>query len=115
MSFMPSPERPGRSYEDIARTTVPLPDSSYQPTDAEKAASEEPHLPAVTGSEVSVQAALAALSAVDLTDLQVVVTGSTATMSGSVARRSDRDQIEAALRGVDGIAEVDDRVRIRLD
>ena len=111
---MPSPDRPARSYEDIARTTVPLPDSSYQPTDAEQAASEEPREPAVHGGEDAVRAALATLSAVDLTDLDVVVEGGTATLRGSVARRRDRDDLVAALRGA-GITDVTDQLRIRLD
>jgi hypothetical protein len=113
---MSSPDRSARSYEDIIRKTVPLPDSSYRPTDAERIESEVPREPALVGPhEGTMRDALQALTGVDLTDLQVDVEGGTATMRGSVARKDDRDRIEATLRGVPGVDEVRDQLRIRLE
>lgn len=104
-----------RSYDDLVRRRVPLPDSSFRPTSAEERSAEEPRDPAVTGPDAgALRAALDGLAHVDVADVQVETRGTTAIVSGSVARGYDRDRIVAALHGVSGVAEVVDRLRVRL-
>lgn len=111
---MPQPTK--SSYDDIVRKNVPLPDSSYRPSDAEAVDAEVPREPTLVGpNQEAMRDALQALAGVDVADLQVDVDGGTATMLGSVARDSDREQIMATLRQVPGVVAVIDRLRIRLE
>lgn len=107
------------SYDELARKNVPLPDSSHRPTRAEETDAEEPRIPAVTADDGSgddaVRAALAGLEHVDVSDLTVALSGGTATLSGSVARRLDRERIMSALARIPGVSEVVDRLRIRTE
>lgn len=107
------------SYDDIARRNVPLPDSSHRPTRAEETDAEEPRIPAVTGDgaagDDAVRAALDGLEHVDVSDLTVALSDGVATLSGSVARRLDRERIMSALARIPGVTEVVDRLRIRTE
>lgn len=111
---------PARSYRDLERVLTPLPDSSHRPTEAEAAEAELPRPIRVSspeGGAVSgdaVRAAIEALPAIDATDLDLSVIGSSVRLSGSVARTSDRDRIVAAVHAVPGVDEVVDLLRVRL-
>lgn len=121
----PSVETPSppRSYRELERTLVPLPDSSHRPTPREEAEAEVPREPQVTAtggsnafpSAEAVKAAVSALDSVDATDLELQVVSGTVTLGGSVARASDRDRIVTALGKVGGVTEIVDRLRIRLE
>lgn len=122
---MTTPTKPGDgagkhviplSYEEIVRETVILPDSSYRPTIPEEQAALHRAPPPVTvhPSMAPIRRALAALEAVDLTDLEVALTGGHVTLAGSVATRADRDRIVAAVEAVPDHLGVIDTLRIRL-
>ncbi len=107
-----------RSYDELTRRLVPLPDSSHRPTVQEERSAETPRPPTVSvevGDASQLQAALAALTQIDLADVSVALVGGTATLTGSVARTLDRDEIAAALRRAPGVIEVLDQLRIRTD
>jgi hypothetical protein len=108
----------GRSYGDLVRKLVPLPDSSHRPTHGEEREAEVPREPRVAssgGAELdTVRAALHGLAGVDVADVQVDVAGTTATVTGSVARGYDRDRVVSALHAAPGVVEVIDHLRIRL-
>lgn len=107
-------DRPAVDYEDLTRRTVPNPDSSYRPTEAEEAlaldltglrvvtAWPEPDAP----SEDSVLAALGREPHLDTTDLRVVIHGATLAIEGSVASVRDRDELIALLERVPGVEHV---------
>jgi len=110
--------KPPRSYDEIVRTTVPLPDSSHRPTkeEARAAADREPG-PRILGegSHIhDVRAALDALVAADLTDLDVTISDGRVVLDGSVATADDRQRIVAAVEPVVGVHAVLDRLRARL-
>jgi osmotically-inducible protein OsmY len=118
LSGMPSK----RSYDDIARTTVPLPDSSHRPTSAEEsAATDRPAGPRIhkrfadddTVNIDSVKAALLALDGADLADLDLTIEGGRVEIDGSVADDGDRDRIIRAVSDATGVIAVIDTIRIR--
>jgi len=110
------------SYDDIARATVPLPDSSFRPSRAEVAAAEA-RVPGLRISPLwpddqqpsvaAVQAALEALPGADLTDLEVLLESGRATLVGSVASEDDRTRVLHALTGVPGVTAVIETLRVR--
>jgi osmotically-inducible protein OsmY len=111
-----------RSYEDIVRSTVPLPDSSHRPSVAEEVAAEErPQGPRIqtrdpddtTVDLTSVRAALNNLAGADLADLDVTLERGRAEIDGSVADGNDRDRIIRAVSDVGGVIAVIDRLRVR--
>jgi osmotically-inducible protein OsmY len=111
-----------RSYDDIVRSTVPLPDSSHRPSRSEETAAEErPQGPRIQtryadDSSVdltSLRAALNGLTGADLHDLDVTLESGRAEIDGSVADDSDRDRIIRAVSDVTGVIAVIDRIRIR--
>ncbi len=110
-----------RSYDDIVRQTVPLPDTSNRPTRAEEVLSETrppgPRIARVDDEslvdEGSMRAALLALDGADLTDLDVAIEGGRVQVDGSVADESDRDRIVRAVSDVPGVIAVIDTIRIR--
>lgn len=111
-----------RSYEDIVRATVPLPDSSKRPSRAEAAqADDRPQGPRIqyrfaddaSPDETSVRAALLGLQGADLADLDVAIEGGRVEISGSVADDSDRDRIVRAVSDVPGVIAVIDTIRVR--
>ena len=112
-----------RTYGDLVRTTVPLPDSSYRPTVAEEqAAVASPGTAAAGGTggkpstcDERVRIVLAGLDHEDTADVAVAVFGGTATITGSVARGLDRDRIMTALGTIAEITTVVDELRIRTD
>ncbi|MBK9034884.1 MAG: BON domain-containing protein [Myxococcales bacterium] len=99
------------------RETVILPDSSHRPTvpEEEAALHRKPAPLSLHPSMAPIRSALAELDAVDLTDLEVVLTEGHVTLSGSVATRADRDRIVAAVEAVPDHLGVIDTLRIRLD
>lgn len=122
---MSSPRSP-RSYDDIVRETVPLPDSSMRPTrDEALQADERPPGPRISArfpedetedqaaSLAAVRAALEALQGADLADLDVTLEGGRAELSGSVADESDRDRIVRSVAAVHGVIAVIDTIRVR--
>ncbi|HVV85535.1 MAG TPA: BON domain-containing protein [Kofleriaceae bacterium] len=117
----PPTHHPARSYRDLERMVTPLPDSSHRPTPSEAAEAEIPKPVVVSGDEGAypsadqVRAALVGLGGVDTSDLDVDVAGGTVTVSGSVARTRDREQILGALGRLAGVALVRDHLRVRLD
>lgn len=118
----PAESSSDRSYDELVRRTVPLPDSSHRPTRDAAIAAEEPRAAAVTGSgsgdlpgDDAVREALAALEYVDVSDLTVALRGGSATLSGSVARGFDRDRITTALGRIPGVTEIVDHLRIRTE
>ena len=114
---------PSPSYRELERRLTPLPDSSHRPTPAEEVQAEvprEPQVKAMGGDNAfpnadTVRAAVAALDNLDAADLELDVRSGSVTLSGSVARSSDRDRIITALGKVHGVTEVVDHLRIRLE
>lgn len=110
-----------RSYEDVVRLTVPLPDSSYRPTTAEEAAAMTPPAAdaassrAPSSSDDRVRVVLARLDHADTADVSVALFGGTAIITGSVARGLDRDRIITALGTIAEITTVVDELRIRTE
>lgn len=114
-----------RTYDDIVRTTVPLPDSSHRPTRTEELGAEE----RAAGPRIhhaglarddgdaptiqSIRGALALLDGADLADLDVTIEGGRVQVDGSVASAEDRDRIQRALEDVPGVIAVIDTIRIR--
>ena len=102
------------SYDQLARTTVPLPDSSYRPTQAEEELADVlTGLRIVTAwpddeaaSEADVRAALAAHPQLDTSDLRLVIHGATVAVEGSVASPRDRDELIAVLEDVPAVEHV---------
>lgn len=111
-----------RSYEDIVRSTVPLPDSSHRPSTAEEqSADERPAGPRIqtrfsddTNVDLtSLRAALNGLTGADLADVDVTLENGRAEIDGSVADSNDRDRIIRAVSDVTGVIAVIDRIRVR--
>ncbi len=111
-----------RSYDDIVRATVPLPDSSHRPSQAEATRADErpagPRIETRFPDDVAVdltslRAALNNLTGADLADLDVTLEGGHAEIDGSVAEDSDRDRILRAVADVPGVLAVIDRIRVR--
>jgi osmotically-inducible protein OsmY len=106
------------SYDDITRELVPLPDSSHRPTTAEEKLAYEPRVREQTQHEqdtaAAVRAAFAEDTYLDRSDLDVAVEGSTAVLVGSVVTEADRRRAIEIARGVPGITEVRDELRVRL-
>ncbi len=126
LSHAKGEQRPPRgaaapSYRDLASQLVPLPDSSHRPTLFEAEEAELPRDVKVSAgggafpAADTMRAAVAALEGVDATDLELDVVGGSVTLSGSVARSSDRDRIVTALGKLHGVTEVLDRLRVRLE
>ena len=111
-----------RSYDDLVRETIPLPDSSHRPTRAEAStALERPQGPRIshrwpddeTPSVDAIRTALETLDGADLADLDITLEGGRAEIDGSVADESDRDRTIRAVEAVPGVIAVIDTVRIR--
>lgn len=105
-----------KTYDDLVRADVPLPDSSYRPSKSEVIASEnrEPG-PRIDAPDVeAIRDVLVRLDGADLTDLDIQIDGGRATLEGSVAREEDRRRILQAVQGIRGIAAVIDLLRVRL-
>ena len=107
------------SYDDITRRTVPLPDSSHRPTEGEVDEAENPVLREQTELEAVIAAAvrdhLADDQHLDGSDLGVTVTGTTATLTGSVVTEADRRRAIEITQEVPGVTAVVDELRVRLD
>ncbi len=111
--FDVSEERP-KGYSEIARESVPLPDSSYRPTTSEEEfAGEQTGLRVVSAwpddrspSEDAVREVLAEEPQLDVSDLRLVIQGSTIAIEGSVASSRDRRELVTLLEKVPGISEV---------
>jgi len=110
-------KQPHRSYDDLVRQDVPLPDSSFRPSRDEVAAAHarKPGPTIVTDLEPnSVRAALLSLDGADLTDLNVQIEDGRALVEGSVATPEDRRRIVAAVEMLPGVVAVIDTLRVRL-
>jgi hypothetical protein len=107
------------SYDEITRRTVPLPDSSHRPTDGEVYDAENPVLREPTELEAVIAAAIRAHLAedqhLDGSDLGVTVTGTTASLTGSVVTEADRRRAIEITQEVPGVTAVVDELRVRLD
>ena len=111
-----------RSYDDIVRSTVPLPDSSRRPQRSDVAMAEErgqgPRIQArypddETPLVDAVRDALHALHGTDIADLDLTIEGGRIQIDGSVADDSDRDRIVRAVSDVPGVIAVIDTLRVR--
>ena len=109
------PDKPPRTYGDIVRGIVPLPDSSHRPSREEVQRAHEPPPPPVeaAGDLGELRAALAA-ERVDLDDVTFEQQGDTLFVRGSVATDRDRAAIVAAAHKLPGVERVTDELRVRL-
>jgi hypothetical protein len=107
------------SYDDITRRVTPNPDSSFRPTEAEEHAAD--NAPFREPSELEaliaagIRSALADEPQLDGADVGVVVTGTTATLEGSVATSSDRRTAVEIAWSVPGVTAVVDELKVRLE
>lgn len=111
-----------RSYDDIIRRTVPLPDSSHRPTRSEVATAEGRPLgprvhnrysddePALVDS---IREALESLLGADIADIDATIEAGRVEIDGSVADADDRDRIVRAVSDVPGVIAVIDTIRVR--
>lgn len=111
-----------RSYDDIVRSTVPLPDSSHRPQRSDVAMAEERGKGPTVHSRYpddetplvdAVRDALLALQGTDVADLDLSIEGGRVQMDGSVADEGDRDRIVRAVSDVPGVIAVIDTIRVR--
>ena len=106
------------SYDDIARRTVPLPDSSHRPTEDEVVEAHEAVNREPTELEALIAAAVRAAFAddhhLDGSDLGVDVDGTVAILTGSVVTEEDRRRAVEIARDVPGVSDVIDDLRVRL-
>jgi hypothetical protein len=114
---MPDSQRPGdkppRTYDDIVRGIVPLPDSSHRPSRDEVERAHEPPRVETIGDLDELRAALAA-ERVDLDDVTFDQQGDTLFVRGSVATDRDRAAIVTAAHQLPGVERVTDALRVRL-
>ena len=111
-----------RSYDDIVRSTVPLPDSSHRPQTSEVATAEQrgqgPNVRARYPDDETplldaVRQALLAMQGADIADLDLTIEGGRVQIDGSVADDGDRDRIVRAVSDVPGVIAVIDTIRVR--
>lgn len=119
---MATPTRPGhgaheipRSYDELVRETMVLPDGSHRPTQAEEQEALRRAPPPVgPGARLTpIRWALGALEGVDLHGLELALAGARVVLTGVVASRGDRERVVAAIEAVPGVEGVDDRLRVR--
>lgn len=121
---MTTPTRPGhahgaheipRSYDELVRETMVLPDGSHRPTLAEEQeALRRAPPPVVPGPGLApIRWALGALDGVDLHGLEFALAGARVILTGVVANRADRERIVATVEAVPGVEGVEDRLRVR--
>jgi hypothetical protein len=109
------------SYDDITRKVTPNLDSSHRPSQEEEreAVDNPPMLREPSELEAliaaAIRSALADEAQLDGSDIGVVVTGTTATLEGSVATSADRRTAVEIAWGVPGVTAVVDDLRVRLD
>lgn len=107
------------SYDDITRRVTPNPDSSFRPTEAEEVEAE--NAPFREPSELEaliaagIRSAIADEPQLDGADIGVAVTGTTATLEGSVATSSDRRTAVEIAWSVPGVTAVVDELKVRLE
>lgn len=104
------PGQPPRSYDDITRSTVPEPDSSYRPTaDQERAAFEGERI--LSSDERMLHNAVSSAlggSGLDVSDVAIEVDGSRVTLRGRVPAIHLLPRIEAVVRGVRDVGDIVD-------
>jgi hypothetical protein len=107
------------SYDDITRRVTPLPDSSFRPTEGEEHEAEHPSMKEPSELEAliaaGIRSAIADEPQLDGADVGVTVSGTTATLEGSVATSSDRRTAVEIAWGVPGVTAVVDELKVRLD
>lgn len=107
------------SYDDITRRVTPNLDSSYRPSNAEVDAAENPVMREPSELEALIAAGIRSAFAdepqLDGSDIGVTVTGTTATLEGSVATSTDRRTAVEIAWGVPGVTAVVDELKVRLD
>jgi hypothetical protein len=116
---MPDSKRPDSkpqdTYDDIARRTVPLPDSSHRPSREQvQRAHEPPPPPLETAADVAELRAALIGERVDVDDVTFQQDGDTLVVRGSVATDRDRLATLAAAHQLAGITHVIDELRVRL-
>ncbi|MBL8627383.1 MAG: BON domain-containing protein [Myxococcales bacterium] len=120
---MTTPTRPGhahgehvipRSYDELVRETMVLPDGSHRPTLAEEQeALRRAPPPFAPGARLTpIRWALGALDDIDLHGLELALAGGRVVLTGTVASRADRERVVAAIEAVPGVEGIDDRLRI---
>lgn len=111
------PNRGPRSYDEIARSTVPEPDSSFRPTPEQERLAYE-GFRALDADEQAlcdrVQDALAA-SGHDVENVTVEVDHDAVTLHGQVRDHVALARVLDLVRGVDGVGQVIDRLVIAAD
>jgi osmotically-inducible protein OsmY len=105
------------SYDDITRRVTPLPDSSYRPTEGEAYDAEHPAEPSELEALIAagIRSAIADEPQLDGADVGVKVSGTTATLEGSVATSSDRRTAVEIAWSVPGVTAVVDELKVRLE
>jgi hypothetical protein len=102
--------KPPRTYDEIVVQTVPEPDSSYRPTrDQRLEAMARVPPPRDEALAVKVGDALRELGA---DQIAFEVDGDRVILRGAVADTRTFNRVEAAVREVDGVEEVDNRMHI---
>jgi hypothetical protein len=104
-----------RSYDELVRETMVLPDGSHRPTLAEEqeALRRAPPPVAPRPAMTAIRWALAALDGVDLSGVAIAVHDARVQLTGTVVDRADRARIVAAVAAVPGAEGVDDLLRVR--
>jgi len=109
------PQHPGRtprSYDEITRSTVPDPDSSFRPTkDQERAAFEGQRI--MSHDEIAlynrVSEALRG-SGLDVSEVSIEIDRTTVTLRGRVSDHHALPQIENAVRDIPDVGDIVDLV-----
>jgi len=110
---------PSRSYAEIVRGTVPLPDSSHQPMDWEVEAATYRHVSATDASpddlrlRQEIYDRFAEDDSIDTGGLWVEVQDGGVTLRGSVEGPRDLQAAEAIARAVEGVKDVSTLAQVR--
>ncbi len=101
-----------RSYDEITRSTVPEPDSSFRPTvEQERAAlAGERHLSADERLLHDAVAKAVRRSGLDVEDVWIEVEGSRVTLRGRVAGAQFLPKLEEVVRGIPDVGDIVDLV-----
>lgn len=104
------PGHPPRSYDDITRSTVPEPDSSYRPTVNQERAAFEGERILSSDEHVLHDAVSSALggSGLDVSGVAIEIDGSKVTLRGRVAAIHLLPRIEAVVRNVRDVGDIVD-------